>query len=148
MVMIQVSDEQLHAAAGNVLDGLLGGALDELGDHEGPERPWCSTVGITGEFDGLVVVRCAEATARELAAGMFDEDPDSLPATDVADALGEVANQVGGVVKSMVPGPSSLGLPVVATGSGLARTELPFLSSASLDRDEGRVDVFVFGRPR
>lgn len=141
---VQVSDERLHAAAGSVLDGLLGDALDELGRVE---PPWCAMVDIEGGFDGMVVVRCSQATARQLAAVMFDTDPELLPDTDVVDALGEVANQVGGVVKTMVPGPSALSLPTVVAAAAPTRTDLPFLSSAALERDEGRVDVAVFGRP-
>ena len=143
--MIQLSEIHLHDAVRDVLTGLVGGSLDEqLSAHE---TVLCASVAIEGAFDGQLVVRCTEVTARRLAADMFDDDPDELPHADVADALGEVANQVGGVVKTLVPAPSSLGLPTVVAADGVALTDLPFLSSVSLDRDEGRVDVFVFGRP-
>lgn len=144
--MIQLSDDKLHDAVSSVLTGLVGGALDDLQDR-GNESALCSTVSLGGAFRGLVVVRCTEQTARNFAAGMFEDDPDALAYTDVADAVGEVANQVGGVVKTLVPGPTSLGLPVVVAGTGPGHVELPFLSSVALDRDEGRVDVFVFGSP-
>ena len=36
---------------------------------------------------------------------------------DIADALGEIANVIGGNLKSTLPGPSLLSLPVVTTGS-------------------------------
>lgn len=143
--MIQLSDVHLHDAVRDVLTGLVGGALDE--QQSSAETLLCASVTIEGEFDGQLVVRCNETTARRLAAGMFDEGPDELPHADVADGLGEIANQVGGVVKTLVPAPSSLGLPTVVAAGGAAHTDLPFLSSVSLDRAEGRVDVFVFGRP-
>jgi CheY-specific phosphatase CheX len=143
--MIQLSDVHLHDAVRDVLTGLVGGALDEQQSEQ--ETVLSASVTIEGQFDGQLVVRCTETTARRLAAGMFDEDPDELPHADVADALGEVANQVGGVVKTLVPAPSSLGLPVVVAAGAAAQADLPFLSSVSLDREEGRVDVFVFGRP-
>jgi chemotaxis protein CheX len=38
-----------------------------------------------------------------------------LDAEDVDDALGELANVVGGNVKAVLPGPSVLGLPEVGT---------------------------------
>lgn len=143
--MIQLSDIHLHDAVRDVLTGLVGGALDE--QHTEEEPVLCASVTIEGAFEGRLVVRCTEVTARRLAAGMFDEAPDALPHADVADAMGEVANQVGGVVKTLVPSPSSLGLPTVVAASGAGHSDLPFLSSVSLDREEGRVDVFVFGRP-
>lgn len=143
--MIQLSEVHLHDAVRDVVAGLVGGALDEQRSDQEPVL--CASVTIEGEFDGQLVVRCTEVTARRLAAAMFHEDPDDLPHADVADALGEVANQVGGVVKTLVPAPSSLGLPTVVAADGVGLTDLPFLSSVSLDRDEGRVDVFVFGRP-
>ena len=47
---------------------------------------------------------------------------------DVADALGELANVVGGNVKAVLPGPSVLGLPEVgsapAAGPDTCRVEL------------------------
>ncbi len=144
-MMTLLSERKLHDTVGEVLTGLLGGALEEISRPDEPSL--CAAVDMTGEFDGLLVVRCLERTARRLAGEMFDEDADALPFTDVADAMGEVANQVGGVVKTLVPGPSWLGLPTVVAGTAWGHTDLPFLSSVSLDRDEGRVDVFVFGRP-
>jgi len=38
------------------------------------------------------------------------------PDEDVADAVGELVNMIGGNVKSLMPGPSVLSLPVVAAG--------------------------------
>jgi chemotaxis protein CheX len=144
--MITLSDSTLQDAVADVLAGLLGHALDQFPNR--PDAPsLTASVPLTGSFEGLLAVRCLERTARELAATMFGETPDGLADSDVADAMGEVANQVGGVVKTFLPAPSVLGLPVVVAGTRLGRTDLPFLSSVSLERDEGHVDVFVFGRP-
>jgi chemotaxis protein CheX len=146
--MINLSDATLQDAVADVLSGLLGHAL---GQPPGPptESSVTASVELDGAFDGLLAIRCLERTARELAATMFNEDPAELAATDVADAMGEVANQVGGVVKTLLPGPSILGLPVVVAGTKLCGNDLPFLTSVSLERDEGHLDVFVFvfGRP-
>ena len=38
------------------------------------------------------------------------------PAEDVADAVGELVNMIGGNVKSLMPGPSTLSLPLVRAG--------------------------------
>lgn len=141
--MITLSDSLLQEAVGDVLNGLLGDALDDLAAATVPT--YVATVSLAGEFHGMLAVRCTEDTARNLAAVMFGDAPEALDAADVADAMGEVANQVGGVVKTMVPGPTQLGLPVVVRGTRIgADADLELLSSASLDRDEGRVDVFMF----
>lgn len=144
--MTTLTDSLLQDAVGDVLTGLLGDALD---DHAAATVPtYVASVTLDGEFDGLLAVRCTEVTARRLAAVMFAQAPEELDAADVADAMGEVANQVGGVVKTLVPGPTQLGLPVVVLGTKVgADPELAMLSSASLERDEGRVDVFVFAAP-
>jgi chemotaxis protein CheX len=41
---------------------------------------------------------------------------DELADSDIADAVGELANIVGGNVKSLLPPPTTLSLPVVAWG--------------------------------
>ncbi|QCC78154.1 chemotaxis protein CheX [Nocardioides daphniae] len=46
----------------------------------------------------------------------MDPDADEPSEADVVDAVGELVNMVGGNVKSLVPGPSQLSLPLVATG--------------------------------
>jgi len=44
------------------------------------------------------------------------EGPDEAGPADVADAVGELVNMVGGNIKSLMPGPSVLSLPAVAAG--------------------------------
>ncbi|MGY1622504.1 chemotaxis protein CheX [Geodermatophilus sp. SYSU D00965] len=73
-----------------------------------------SWVEIVGPWTGTVVLTCARTTAEELARALLREHaPDELEAEDVDDALGELANVVGGNVKAVLPGPSVLGLPEV-----------------------------------
>ena len=42
---------------------------------------------------------------------------------DVADALGELANVLGGNIKSVLPGPSALGLPQIGTAPATGRLD-------------------------
>ncbi|WP_418060317.1 chemotaxis protein CheX [Pimelobacter simplex] len=78
---------------------------------------WSAATTVSGGWHGVVTVELDEAVARVLTARMLD-----LPATetaadaDVADAVGELVNMVGGNVKSLMPGPSVLSLPAVAAG--------------------------------
>jgi chemotaxis protein CheX len=67
---------------------------------------------VSGAWQGAVALVCTPDVAGRLAAAMLglDEAPDT---EDVADAVGELANVFGGNVKSLVPQPSSISLPVV-----------------------------------
>jgi chemotaxis protein CheX len=71
-------------------------------------RAW---VAITGTWEGHVLVSCSRAQARNLAAAFLDMTPDEVTAEDVADVLGELANIVGGNLKSMLPPGCTLSTP-------------------------------------
>jgi chemotaxis protein CheX len=69
-------------------------------------------VAVSGPWTGVVVLTCGRATAEELSRTLLRGcSPGPLDADDVADAMGELANVVGGNVKALLPGPSVLGLP-------------------------------------
>jgi chemotaxis protein CheX len=82
----------------------------------GAESTVTSCVQIDGAWHGAVVLQCPLTLARTLTAEMFQAgaEPDLA---DVYDALGEIANMLGGNVKALLPGPSRLSLPAVAVGS-------------------------------
>jgi len=87
--------------------------LVPAGDEAFPVA-WSGAVSVTGDWSGMVVVEMPEecavaATARML---MIDEPSQS----DVADAVGELVNMVGGNVKCLLLGENRLSLPVVAVG--------------------------------
>jgi len=75
---------------------------------------WSAAVTVTGEWHGMVSVELPTGLAEEVTRRMLavDETLDE----DVADAVGELVNMIGGNVKSLMPGPSVLSLPVVAAG--------------------------------
>jgi hypothetical protein len=73
-------------------------------------------VEIVGPWTGSVVVSCLPDTAAELTRALLrGRAPAALEPEDVEDALGELANVLGGNVKALLPGPSALGLPEVGT---------------------------------
>lgn len=78
---------------------------------------WSSSVTVSGGWHGVVTVELDEAVAQQLSARML-AIPDGEPVSDgdIADAVGELVNMVGGNVKSLMPGPSVLSLPAVAAG--------------------------------
>ncbi len=75
---------------------------------------WSGAVTVSGAWEGMVSVELPTAMAEEVTRRMLavDETTDE----DVADAVGELVNMVGGNVKSLMPGPSALSLPLVAAG--------------------------------
>jgi chemotaxis protein CheX len=88
-----------------------------------------SWVSVDGPWTGTVVITTARTTAEELSRCLLKEHaPPVIDDEDVEDALGELANVVGGNVKAVLPGPSALGLPEVgsapAAGSDTCRVEL------------------------
>ncbi|SNR71209.1 chemotaxis protein CheX [Blastococcus mobilis] len=101
-----------------------------------PDDAVSSWVDVVGPWTGTVVLTCSRATAEELARCLLAEHaPPVLDAEDVHDALGELANVVGGNVKAVLPGPSALGLP-----------ELGSIPAAGPPADTCRVDLLWRGR--
>jgi chemotaxis protein CheX len=101
-----------------------------------PDDALSSWVEIVGPWTGAVVLTCGRSTAEQLARCLLKEHaPPVLDHEDVEDALGELANVVGGNVKAVLPGPSVLGLPEV----GLA-------PEAGSPADTCRVDLLWRGQ--
>ena len=100
-------------------------------------------VSIGGAWRGWVTLEMPVATAVSVTALMLGAGQAALGRAEVEDALGELANMVGGNVKSLVPAPSVLGLPVVVgdpddLGVG------PELCRADLSRDGAHLRVRVW----
>lgn len=73
-----------------------------------------ASVSVQGAWSGQVVIEVAPTAALRAARAMLAlDDPTDA---DVTDAVGELVNMVGGNVKSVMPAPSTLGLPMVVQG--------------------------------
>ena len=80
-------------------------------------------VAITGPWEGNVLVTCSWAQARNVAAAFLAMEVEEVPDEDVADVVGEMANIVGGNVKSMLPPGCALSTPYfVGEGEGPFRS--------------------------
>ncbi len=94
-------------------------------------------VDVVGPWTGSVVLTTGRQTAADLTRALLGESaPELLDHEDVADAIGEIANVVGGNVKAALPGPSTLGLPAVG--------EAPVVRNPE---DVCRIDVLWRGQP-
>lgn len=113
--------ETVTAVAGEVWSALVGEEeflLPRTVPVDGPS----SWVTVTGPWDGVVVLTCGASGTADLTRSVLQLDDDEQPtAEDVDDVLRELANILGGNVKSLLPGPSALGLP--ETGPAPLRAE-------------------------
>lgn len=108
--------EEVLEVTHGVLFPLIGD-VDETVDNDSiHDALMRGSVTIEGRSQAIVTVDCSEALARRLGGAMFDTDPSTLSDEEVADALGEVANIIGGNIKALLPGPSRLGLPQIDYG--------------------------------
>jgi chemotaxis protein CheX len=89
-------------------------AFDEP-STDGLERIVAS-VFVEGPWSGAILVGVSEETGREIAAALLAVPVADVSRADINDALGEVANVVGGNLKTLLPPPSTLSLPIVAAG--------------------------------
>jgi chemotaxis protein CheX len=139
----------VQAVAEQVWSSFLGGEdplLPRVGDVDlGEGASWSAAVSISGGWEGTVTVELTAATAETLAGTMLGiEGP--LDDDDVADAVGELANMIGGNIKGLMPGPSVLTLPVVASGRG-GRPTTPRDASPRTIVEVSRLDALWRGDP-
>src|SRR3954462_5157713 len=66
----------------------------------------CASVCVSGAWEGVVMVEAGAEAADLLGAALFGMQPGEAAEADIADALGEIANVIGGNLKSTLPGPS------------------------------------------
>ncbi len=79
-------------------------------------RRWSGHIALSGDWRGAVAVACLEPMARTAAAAMFGMELEAATAAEIQDAIGELANIVGGQAKMVLGGSCALGLPVVIEG--------------------------------
>ena len=70
-----------------------------------------ASIAIEGAWNGAIIVACSHDLARQAAAAMFGCPVSEIGDVSWRDTLNEVANIMGGNLKGLLPGPSTLGLP-------------------------------------
>ena len=88
------------------------------------DEVWSAAVGVHGGWTGSITVELSAAVAESLTRLMLAMADEPLADADIADAVGELVNMIGGNVKSLMSGPSALTLPVVAAGRAAHATDL------------------------
>jgi chemotaxis protein CheX len=88
------------------------------------DQQMVASVSISGDWTGHLMIVTGRDTAHLVAGDMFQMEPDEIATAEVADALGELANMVGGSVKGMLGVPAALSLPqVVLDASALVNPD-------------------------
>lgn len=77
------------------------------------DSSWGASIRISGEWSAEVNVMMTDKLAERIACEMFSMDPAALVEEELLDAVGEVANIIGGNTKGVVNMDSSLSLPCV-----------------------------------
>ncbi len=77
------------------------------------DQQMVASVSISGDWTGHLMIVTGNYTAQLIAGDMFQMEPDTIATAEVADALGELANMVGGSVKGMIGVAATLSLPLV-----------------------------------
>jgi chemotaxis protein CheX len=75
-----------------------------------------SCINIEGDWNGAVSLECNQAQACRFAGQLLCMDPPNSVDNDVRDALGELANMIGGNLKSTMAVNSRLSMPSVIDG--------------------------------
>lgn len=111
--------DPVYEIASEVFAAMIDGAPDALQSWAGPAPVLAEELHAWVDVDGhdrsRVLLSTELATATALTRALLGLEPDDgVGDADIADALGEVANVVGGNVKALVPDPGALTLPEVA----------------------------------
>ncbi len=114
---VELPVDVLHEAVACIWNSMLD--LDvQRDDHPavaGPESEalLAGQVAIQGGWRGRMFLVCPKAIARKAAAAMFNIPLPTVTETELRDTLGELTHMLGGNLKSLLPAPSQVSLPIV-----------------------------------
>ena len=113
------TEEQITGITQDVWSSFTGKAVRSAPEQVAPDGGDVAvgSVAVTGDWQGSVLLACPMDLARSVASAMFDRPAERLTDDEVAEALGELTNMIGGNLKSLFPGPSRLSLPSVTVGA-------------------------------
>jgi chemotaxis protein CheX len=112
---MEVNPVLLEQIAVDVLNGMLG--MNAVSEQTSPLQAegLTASIRISGDWHaGLEVLTTRQGAAR-LAEQMFGTQMTDLTEGEVADALGEITNMIGGNIKGLTQGDTQLSLPCVGT---------------------------------
>lgn len=116
---MELETRQICELAETIWSSMLGLTLTPLAEgsrqvFEGDIVIGC--IQITGTWQGALTFQCSGNLARTATSIMFDMPVEEADSDLIQDAVGEITNMLGGNLKGLLPGPSSLSMPAVAEG--------------------------------
>jgi CheY-specific phosphatase CheX len=104
------------------------------------------TIQITGETPVSVVLSLSDGVVRDAAATMLQLPCEDVSDEDERDVVAELANMIGGNLKSMIQGASHLSLPTVVEGRnlGLQVPGAEMIDDVVFQCDSGTLRVRLF----
>lgn len=141
-------DSHIEQIVQSIFVSMLGMETTRLLEQpeEGAEMIW-GTIQIAGGTPLNVVLGMSQVLARSAASHMLATPLDDVADDDAKDVVAEVANMIGGNLKSLLPGPVFLSLPTVVGGQNVAMqvpgAELTEDVSLSCEAGELRVRLYA-----
>ncbi len=104
------------------------------------------TIQITGENPVSIVLSVSDGVVRDAAATMLQLPHENVSDEDERDVVAELANMIGGNLKSMIQGASHLSLPTVVEGRnlGLQVPGAEMVDDVVFQGDSGTLRVRLF----
>jgi chemotaxis protein CheX len=109
---MKISSEELEQLTRDVWATMIGLDLADAVMAENPDPGVTSQIEIHGDEQATLRIDCSMDLARQVAARLFDMPPEELELELILDAMGEMANVIGGQVKGRWSGAVKLSLPV------------------------------------
>jgi chemotaxis protein CheX len=136
------ADEQIESITREVLSSF--GYETALSSEVARPKGLASKVEIAGPASATVEVELPWDVASRLAAALFETTESPTPEDMVRDLTAELANMIGGNIKGLLPGPSSLSIPVVRSITPAPpEPQGPNQTSVGFDCELGRFVVKV-----
>ncbi|MGE0679667.1 MAG: chemotaxis protein CheX [Candidatus Binatia bacterium] len=120
---MEVTQTDLSQIVEGIWSSMLGLNIQSALEHGADSQVaslLAACIQITGAWEGSVVLRCSSELARHAAAAMFATEVESISSGEMLDSLGELANMIGGGVKSLLPEVCTLSLPTVVEGANFS----------------------------
>lgn len=140
--------EDVAEIARNVFATMLQTESYETGEENfrADDAEFVGCIQISGAWEGGVRVTVPRRFATQAASILLCIPSNEIVFDDQKDTLAEITNMIGGNIKSLVPGPSSLSLPTVACGlqieMSIRNTET--VNNTYIDIDGDVIEIMVF----
>jgi chemotaxis protein CheX len=110
-----VGEEQIWTLTNMVFETVLKSGVKRVDSPGtlGSGKYVAAKVEVIGSWNGSVMVGCTHTLARRTAGKMFDMPAEAITMEELRDAVGEIANIIGGNVKTLIAGKARLSLPSV-----------------------------------